>query len=96
MLRVLFKCCPFILDISIPPRPKDWLWTDTADQPHTYLVQGEMQLYFKRFTLYWDGYSHLRRTQRLFLIKHLKNQMNRERLRKVADSIWTSKVRYGL
>ena len=34
--------------------------------------------------------------QRLYLIKRLKNQVNKERLRKIADSIWTSKIRYGL
>ena len=33
---------------------------------------------------------------RLFLIKRLKNHIDRTQLRKVADSIWTSKLRYGL
>ena len=33
---------------------------------------------------------------RLYLLKRLKNNINSERLRKVADSIWTSKLRYGL
>ena len=35
-------------------------------------------------------------SQRLFLIRRLKNQMSKERLTKVADSLWTSKARYGL
>ena len=34
--------------------------------------------------------------QRLYLIRRLKNQVNKERLRKITDSIWTSKLRYGL
>ena len=34
--------------------------------------------------------------QRLFLIKRLRNQVNQERLRKVAESLWTSRLRYGL
>ena len=33
---------------------------------------------------------------RLFLLKRLKNNINAERLKRVADSIWTSKLRYGL
>ena len=33
---------------------------------------------------------------RLYLLKRLKNNINSERLRRVADSIWTSKLRYGL
>ena len=35
-------------------------------------------------------------SQRLFLIRRLKNQMSKERLTKVADSLWTSRARYGL
>ena len=34
--------------------------------------------------------------QRLFLVRRLRNQVNQERLRKVAESIWTSRLRYGL
>ena len=34
--------------------------------------------------------------QRLYLIRRLKNQVNKTRLRKVAESIWTSRLRYGL
>ena len=34
--------------------------------------------------------------QRTYLIKRLRNHINPERLRKVVDSIWTSKLRYGL
>ena len=34
--------------------------------------------------------------QRLYLIRRLKNQLSKERLRKVAESIWTSRLRYGL
>ena len=33
---------------------------------------------------------------RLFLIKIIKNQLSADRLKKVADGIWTSKLRYGL
>ena len=33
---------------------------------------------------------------RLYLIKRLKNHLNADRLKKVADGIWTSKLRYGL
>ena len=33
---------------------------------------------------------------RLYMIKRVKNNLNKERLRKVAESIWTSKLRYGL
>ena len=35
-------------------------------------------------------------SQRLFLIRRLKNQLSKERLTKIADSLWTSKARYGL
>ena len=34
--------------------------------------------------------------QRLFLIKRMKNHINNEQLKKVANSIWMSKARYGL
>ena len=34
--------------------------------------------------------------QRLYLIKRLKNQINTNKIKKVANSIWTSKLRYGL
>ena len=34
--------------------------------------------------------------QRNYLIRRLKNHLNKEQLKKVADSIWTSKLRYGL
>ena len=34
--------------------------------------------------------------QRLYLIRRLNNQVNKESLIKIADSIWTSKARYGL
>ena len=34
--------------------------------------------------------------QRLYLINRLKNQVSKPQLRKIADSIWTSKMRYGL
>ena len=34
--------------------------------------------------------------QRLFLIKRLKQQINTKQQKKVANSIWTSKLRYGL
>jgi hypothetical protein len=33
---------------------------------------------------------------RLYLIKRMKNKINVDRLRKVANSIWSSKLRYGL
>ena len=33
---------------------------------------------------------------RLYLIKRMKNKINVDRLRKVANSIWGSKLRYGL
>lgn len=33
---------------------------------------------------------------RLYLIKRMKNKVNLERLKKVANGIWTSKLRYGL
>ena len=33
---------------------------------------------------------------RLYLIKRMKNKLNPDRLRKVANGIWTSKLRYGL
>ena len=33
---------------------------------------------------------------RLYLIKRIKNNINSERLKRVADSLWTSKLRYGL
>ena len=32
--------------------------------------------------------------QRLHLVRRLRNQVNQERLRKVAESIWTSRLRY--
>ena len=35
-------------------------------------------------------------SQRLYLIRRLKNQVSQERLSKIADSLWTSKARYGL
>ena len=35
-------------------------------------------------------------SQRLYLIRRLKNQVSKERLAKIADSLWTSKARYGL
>ena len=35
-------------------------------------------------------------SQRLFLVRRLKNQISKERLCKVADSLWISKARYGL
>ena len=34
--------------------------------------------------------------QRNYLIRRLANHVNKEQLKKVADSIWTSKLRYGL
>ena len=34
--------------------------------------------------------------QRLYRIKRLKNQVNYDRLRKIAESIWTLRLRYGL
>jgi hypothetical protein len=34
--------------------------------------------------------------QRLFPLKRMKNHVNNEQLKKVANSIWTSKARYGL
>ena len=34
--------------------------------------------------------------QRLFFINSLKNQVSKNQLRKIAESIWTSKLRYGL
>ena len=34
--------------------------------------------------------------QRLFLINRLKNQVNTVQLKKITDSIWSSKMRYGL
>ena len=34
--------------------------------------------------------------QRLFLINRLKNQVSKVQLRKIAESIWSSKLRYGL
>ena len=34
--------------------------------------------------------------QRLFFIRRLKNSLNHDGLRKVADSLFTSKLRYGL
>ena len=34
--------------------------------------------------------------QRLYLIRRLKNQISKERLGKIADSLWISKARYGL
>ena len=34
--------------------------------------------------------------QRLYLIRRLKNQLSKERLSKIAVSLWTSKARYGL
>ena len=34
--------------------------------------------------------------QRLFLIRRLKNQLNKNALNRVAESIFTSKIRYGL
>ena len=33
---------------------------------------------------------------RLYLIKRMKNKISQEKLKKVANSIWTSKLRYGL
>ena len=30
------------------------------------------------------------------MVKRLRNHINQERLRKVVDSLWTSKIRYGL
>ena len=33
---------------------------------------------------------------RLFMIKRLRNEINRESLIKIADSLYTSKLRYGL
>ena len=33
---------------------------------------------------------------RLYLLKRMKNKINLERLKKVADGIWSSKLRYGL
>ena len=33
---------------------------------------------------------------RLYLIKRMKNKINPDRLKKVANGIWTSKLRYGL
>ena len=35
-------------------------------------------------------------SQRLYVIKKLKNHLPLNQIRKVADSIWTSKLRYGL
>ena len=35
-------------------------------------------------------------SQRLFLIRRLKNQVSKVRLSKIVDSLWTSKARYGL
>ena len=34
--------------------------------------------------------------QRLFLLRRLKSQLNKQSLRKVAEAIFTSKIRYGL
>ena len=34
--------------------------------------------------------------QRLYLVRRLKNQVSKERLTKIVDSLWTSKARYGL
>ena len=34
--------------------------------------------------------------QRMFLIRRLNNQLNKNAMRKVADSIFNSKIRYGL
>ena len=33
---------------------------------------------------------------RLYMLKRIKNNINQNKLKKVADSIWTSKLRYGL
>jgi hypothetical protein len=34
--------------------------------------------------------------QRLFLVKRISNHISKNKLRKVVDSLWTSKLRYGL
>ena len=34
--------------------------------------------------------------KRLFLLRRLKSQLNKQSLRKVAEAIFTSKIRYGL
>ena len=34
--------------------------------------------------------------QRLFMVKRISNHISKNKLRKVVDSLWTSKLRYGL
>ena len=53
-------------------------------------------------SLKWNELSHGKGgvisclNQRLFLLRRLKGQLNKKSLKKVADSLFTSKIRYGL
>ena len=46
--------------------------------------------------IYGKGGTTASLNQRLYLIKRLKNSLNLKSLTKVAESIYTSKLRYGL
>jgi hypothetical protein len=40
--------------------------------------------------------SCLSLNQRLFMVKRISNHISKNKVRKVVDSLWTSKLRYGL
>ena len=53
--------------------------------------------YFKCYAqIYGKGGLLSSLNSRLFMIKRLRNELNRESIIKVADSLYTSKLRYGL
>ena len=55
-----------------------------------------MSTWGPRGRVYYTGGVISSLNQRLFLIKRFKHQVNPKQLQKVANSIWTSKLRYGL
>ena len=55
-----------------------------------------MSTWGPRGRVYYTGGVISSLNQRLFLIKRFKHQVNPKQLQKGANSIWTSKLRYGL